>query len=249
LFYFISKVVNLVLAPENWIYILLIIAFVTKKIELRKRLLVISTIIFLLFSNEAIFNKFTNWWQADPVELQDSARYSAGILLGGITMTDKNDQNYLSESSDRFVQTLLLYKRGVINKIITTGTNQINKRSEAEYLRDLFMKAGVPPTDVIPEPYAKNTAENATFSKRIIDSIHAAPPYIVITSAFHVRRSAWLFRKAKMQVIMYPSAYIAVEKRLDFDDYILPKAEVMHKWRFVLKEIFGLWAYSLPGKT
>jgi uncharacterized SAM-binding protein YcdF (DUF218 family) len=249
LFYVLSKIFNFFLAPEHWIYIMLVIAFFTKRLKLRRRLLIASFVILLLFGNEAIFNKVANWWQAPRVVLADSSGYSAGILLGGFSMLDKNNQGYLSEAGDRFVQTFLLYKKGVIKKIIVSGTNPKDKVSEAEYIRLLLMDAGVAAEDIITETKARNTAENVSFSKRLIDSMHAAPPYVVITSAFHIRRSAMAFKKENMEVIMYPSAYIAVQKKLNIDDYLLPKTEILNKWRSIIKEIFGVWVYQLTGKA
>jgi uncharacterized SAM-binding protein YcdF (DUF218 family) len=250
LFYFVSKIFNFFLAPENWIYILLVIALLVKSGIAKRRILISCAIIFLVFSNEALFNKIANSWQSAPMSLQDSAGYSAGILLGGFTMTDKHDQMFLSEASDRFVQTLLLYKRGIIRKIIVTGTNNPRKKiTEAAYLQKLFVQAGVPVQDVLVELHAKNTAENVSFSKRLIDSIQATPPYVVITSAFHTRRAAKVFEKAGMPVIMYPCAYIAVCKPLEWDDYLLPKMEIMFKWRYILKEYFGVIAYRLTGRA
>jgi len=248
LFYILSGIFNFFLAPERWIIILLIIAWITKRRLLRKRLLIVSVVIFILFSNDFIFTKFTSWWQATPVQLKDSAGYSAGILLGGISMTDKHKQQFLSESSDRFVQTLLLYKRGVIKKILVSGTNKSDKRSEAEFLRDLFVQAGVPAQDILVETKARNTLENVSFSKQVLLAGGATPPYIVITSAFHIRRSSMAFEKENVEVIMYPSAYINTNKVLDAEDYLVPKSEVMMKWRFLLKEMIGIVVYKISGK-
>jgi uncharacterized SAM-binding protein YcdF (DUF218 family) len=249
-FYIVSKIFIFFLAPVHWIYILLLIAFFSKRVGLKRKLRIAAFLIFILFSNEAFYNLVVNSWQPGRITLKDSAGYSAGIVLGGMVKTDKKHHGYFNESSDRFIQTLLLYKQGAIKKIVVSGGSTFNEiPKEADFVRAQFIKAGVPAEDVFVENQSKNTFENAALTKAIIDQQQLRPPYVLVTSAFHITRSVKVFENAGMHVIGYPSTFLVVNESLDFTDYFVPKLKVLDNWKYVIKEVLGIVAYKLTGKA
>lgn len=250
LFYLLSKFVGFFLAPAHWILLLIIAAFFIRRQPTKRYLLVAAFIIFIVFSNKALFNEAIISWQPSPKELTDSAGYSAAILLGGMSQADKNGRGFFTEASDRFIQAVQLYHRGVVKKVLITGASySAEDADEADYLLPELVEAGVPAEDILVESNAKNTFENALFSKRILDSIGLRPPHIVVTSALHVPRSERVFQNAGMKVIMYPANYLAVDKPPKAADLLLPDINVLNNWRYLLKEVVGLLAYKITGKA
>ncbi len=116
--FILSKVLSFLYYPINWIILLCIIAFFIKKISLRKKTSTVTLLIFIIFSNKYIYNQISLVYQPKPISTTSLNNYSVGILLGGIASYDKNNIGFFGQSSDRFIQTLQLYKIGKIQKII-----------------------------------------------------------------------------------------------------------------------------------
>ena len=249
-FYLFSKFINFFLAPANWIILLIVISFFIKRHPIKKRLLIAALVVFILFSNKALFDIAANAWQPAKVELRDSIGYSAGIVLGGISQVDRNGNGYFTESADRFIQAVQLYHRGVIKKIVITGaTLGKNIPDEGTYLVPEFIKAGVAPADIISETKANNTFENAAFSKALLEKMHLPPPYVVITSAYHINRSKKVFEHAGVNAIMYPANFLSVKKTPNAAELLIPNIKAMDDWRFLIKEWIGLIGYRITNKA
>jgi uncharacterized SAM-binding protein YcdF (DUF218 family) len=192
------------------------------------------------------------YWQSAPVSMPDTARYSTGIILGGLSGYDRKNQGFFSLAADRFIQTANLYHRGIIEKIlITGGTGSLLQREppEAFFLKQEFIRNGVRENDIIIEPRSRNTYENAIFSKQILDSLQLKPPFVLVTSAMHMPRSEAVFRKAGVGFISYPCDYTVIDEGFDLTDYIAPDVVLLKKWSLLIKEIVGLVAYRITGKA
>ena len=120
------KVLLFFLRPIIWVLFILLAAWYTKN-QKRKRVLFITGVLLLLFfSNPFIIQQVISAYELKPVELAPTARYDAGIVLGGfVSYNKKDDKGYFNAASDRFIQTALLYKKGHINKIIVAAGNGI----------------------------------------------------------------------------------------------------------------------------
>ena len=252
MFFILSRFCYFFLAPFNWILILFIVWLVTKNRRLKKRLLFAIAIIALLFSNGYLENEAELAWQVNKSGLTQGKQYEAGILLGGMAGYDRYKVAHFSGASDRFIQTNSLYHQGIIKKIIVSSGNAslfIKEPGEADFLTAEFIKAGVSPKDILTEDKSRNTFENATFSKHIIDSLHLKGPYVLISSANHLPRALRVFKKANLDVVPYPCAFHATHKNYDVQDYIVPSLGVLLDWESLIKETFGTAIYRLTGKA
>jgi uncharacterized SAM-binding protein YcdF (DUF218 family) len=92
-----------------------------------------------------------------------------------------------------------------------------------------LVRAGVPPAQIVPETKSRNTAENATFSAELIRP-QPHQTWILVTSAYHMRRALACFRRAGFNVVPY-----AVETTR-------PRTE------HLAREQLGALLYSLLGK-
>jgi len=252
MFFILSKVLFFLLFPFSWV-IILWIWMLLSKLEKRKRILRnVILVIFIVFTNPFIYSMLVLAWQPMPVAIPAGKTYNAGIVLGGMAGFDKNGRGHFGNNSDRFIQTANLYHQGVIKKIIITGgTGSLSQREppEAFFLQKAFIDNGIPAGDIIIETRSRNTYENAIFTKRIIDSIHLAPPYVLITSSLHMRRSEQVFKKAGFQYIPFPCDYKVVPLGFAPGDYFLPNAGLLNDWGGFLKEMIGLAVYKLTGKA
>lgn len=193
-------------------------------------------------------------YQPEKYSLQNGETFSAGIVLGGFAGMNKTDlKTYFNESADRFLQTALLYKGGNIKKIIIAAGDPsiVNKNDfrEADFAEEQFIKLGVPVSDIFIDRNSRNTAENAANSKKIVDSLGLAGPYLLITSAMHMPRAEKTFVKAGLNIKAYPCAYTATPfEQYAFEDYILPSATALRNWGGYLKEVIGMLMYKLLGR-
>lgn len=191
-------------------------------------------------------------WQPKPKEWKNGETYQVGILLTGMVQFDVHGQGFFGNSSDRFIQTANLYHAGKIKKILVTGGSGSVLHTyppEAEFLRSMLITNGIPESDIISEPASRNTYENAIFSKKLIDSLKLQPPFLLITSAQHMRRSAAVFNKARLSFIPNPCDYKVVDEYFSIDEMLMPDAKLLNDWSHLLKEIIGLWTYQLTGKA
>ncbi|ALG52103.1 TPA: YdcF family protein [Vibrio parahaemolyticus] len=91
-----------------------------------------------------------------------------------------------------------LYHEGKVSKLLLSGGNlAIDEKPEFQSMKDYAQDNGVPVSDIILEPHAKNTVENALYSARIIaESGIAKKSVAILTTAFHIKRSKHLFKNA-----------------------------------------------------
>lgn len=252
MFFILSKILFFLLVPFWWIVILFIWMRFSKSPGVKKSLSVIIILIAVVFTNPFIYRSMVSLWQPPRVTLPVTKTYEAAILLGGMADYDKYGQGYFGNSADRFIQTANLYHQRMIKKIIVSGgSGNLNQDgpAEATFLKHELIANGVKETDIIIEARSRNTFENAVYSKEIIDSLHLNPPFVLITSAVHMKRSVSVFKKTGFDFIAYPCDYKVIHKKFDSEDYLIPDISLLKEWSYFLKELVGLYVYKLTGKA
>ena len=252
MFFILSKILDFLMQPISWILILLIWMFISKNKKIKKRLLIISILTAVVFSNHFIYQKIVMAWQSKPLTIAKGNQYSAGILLGGFANFDKHNKGFFNEASDRFIETEKLYHQGIIQKILMTGgSGELihHENKEADFIKNELITSGVAEKDILIENKSRNTYENAIFSKRILDSLQLKGPYVLITSATHMPRSINIFKKAEISIIPFPSDYRVIDSRISWQDIVIPDMKLLNEWSIILHEIIGLKIYQLTGKA
>ncbi|HEY1019067.1 MAG TPA: YdcF family protein [Sediminibacterium sp.] len=252
MFFILSKILFFLLIPFWWMVILLLLRAVIRNLKWKKILGVMTIVIGILFTNPYLHRLANLAWQPTPVDLPTDKTYDAGILLGGMAGYDKYDRGYFGGSADRFIQSANLYHQGIIKKIIVsggTGTIRQKEPAEAIYLRSQLIANGVKPEDIIMESRSRNTYENAVYSKLLTDSLQLQPPFILITSAQHMKRSISVFKKADFKTIPFPCDYKSIPIRETFENTLVPEISLLNDWSFLIKEIVGLYVYRFTGKA
>ena len=186
-----------------------------------------------------------------PVVLaEDSPQADAIVLLGCVIGANTNVYPYAEmwAASDRVWHAARLYKAGKAPIVVPSGTGE-DFASEM-----LLVDLGVPRSAIVKESAARNTEENARFvEKTVLDARRAAgaegrPRVLIVTSAWHMRRSLLMFRKYAPALELVPAAtdYEATvgKKPFRFTD-LIPSPDVLAANTYAFREIVGYWGYRL----
>jgi uncharacterized SAM-binding protein YcdF (DUF218 family) len=247
LFFIFSKIVAFIADPLVFITAFFILGLFVRAKYKRRKYLLISFVLLLLFSNGFIYQTVFNKWEVKPVQLKK--KYDYGVLLGGMISLNSTSENIkFGESSDRLLYTVKLYQDNVINKIIITGASGSLQSEiiEAEFLKLYLVKIGIPETDIICETKSQNTFQNAVYTAELLLSNNkSTPSCLLITSDFHYKRALACFKKNNLQVDPYLKNL--KQKTISIEDYIQPQSAYLYKWRVLLHEIIGYCTYQVMG--
>ncbi len=251
MFFFLSKILAFMSMPFTWAMIFLLIAWKTKKDTRRKKCFVAGMLILLIFSNRFIHNQVMMAWEVPASQEPKAGTYDGIIVLGGFsTYNEEFDRINFTGSSDRLMQAIQLYKKGVAPQIIITGgsgsiTFQEHKEGTrvAKYLRDI----GIPDSAIVIENASKNTYENAVMTAKLLNSIRPNRKYLLITSGYHMRRSLGCFSKAGLNCIPYCVDMHGGEARFSIDYFLMPDSGVLSDWNLLFHEWMGCVTYKMSG--
>lgn len=241
--------------PFSISLILLLYGLLTKKARRKRIALLFSFLILFLISNSYLINKAFRWWEYKPVNLSEVKKpYDVGIVLtGGLAhKAEKNaDHPTLGLHADRFLQSFLLYQKGKIKKIIITGTSTeaaiSHENGEAQLAAKLLVQWGVKPEDIILEQRARNTRENALFTAKILNNRFPKGHYLLITSAFHMRRSIGCFNKAGITADVFPADFNGNDHDTKIKDILIPDPAVLGYSQLLFREWVGIIIYKIVG--
>ncbi|RST86650.1 YdcF family protein [Aquibium carbonis] len=155
----------------------------------------------------------------------------------------------LNSSGDRFVETAALALRYPEARVLVSGgagALLLEGEGDGETAPRLLEALGVDRSRLLLDNEARNTQENALFSKRLADP-QEGETWLLVTSAFHMPRSVGLFRKADFAVVPWPSDYrtSGVERIGPAEDNVFDSTQ---NTALAIREWIGLLVYWLTGR-
>jgi len=237
--------------PITWIIGFFLYGLLSRNSRRSRFFLWLSLGMLLLFSNSFLMNEAWLLWEYEPVPLKEVKKYDAGILLTGFTSLEKSphDRVYTNKGADRFLHTVLLYQTNHINKIIVSGGLGMLRKthaSEAQEVKSLLLLSGVPEADIIMEDKSRNTYENAQNTKKLLTHYPDLKSFVLVTSAFHMRRSTACFKKAGVPHAVFPADFQSADRLLRLEDFI-PAEEALAGWHKLFREVGGFIIYKIMG--
>jgi uncharacterized SAM-binding protein YcdF (DUF218 family) len=131
------------------------------------------------------------------------------VVLGGAVSADisaaRNDIA-LNESAERMTVVAELARRYPNARIVFSGGSGaliFRDGTEAEFALRLFETFGIARDRIVAEDEARNTIENAVFSKALAKPTPGAT-WLLVTSAYHMPRAVGVFRQAGFPVEAFP---------------------------------------------
>jgi uncharacterized SAM-binding protein YcdF (DUF218 family) len=252
MFFALSKTVSFLLMPLTIVFLCLIASFIVRNIRLKKWLFWIGFFLLWLFTNEFISNELMRAWEIPARRFDSLHKYKLGIMLTGTTLSLKpNDRVYFQRGADRVVHTVQLYKMGLIEKIlISGGTGRLvgEAEPEADLVKKAMLLMGVPEEKIIIENETRNTYESAVeVRKMLADSLYKNSEIVLVTSAFHMRRSLACYRKAGLEPEAFSTDFYSHQRVFYIDTLFIPKVEALVTWNKLAKEWLGFVAYKIAG--
>lgn len=251
MFFFLSKILAFIIAPYTWIFIGLI--YLLKKVwhTPYKKTVLALTVFTYVISNSFIVDEVIRAWEFEDDDIYlKTTKYDMAIVLGGMGRIDERQNKFdFGFSGDRLFQTLYLYHKGRIKKLlITGGSGSISKphHREAMYVEQYLKTIQIPDSNIIIENDSKNTYENAIYTKRILDSLQFKGSLLLVTSSFHMRRSIAIFEKAGYKNITpYVTNKITGLRKFQLDYCFIPNVEAVWGLNLVVHEMIGYGIYKL----
>ncbi|WP_209330185.1 YdcF family protein [Lunatimonas salinarum] len=254
MFFYISQLFSFLVMPLTSVIILLLAGQFMRKRKWKIWFQVAGLILLLIVSNNFLANLVINYWEPPFKPIAELPHYEVGIVLTGVTNLNKTaeDRTFFAHGADRATQAVQLYNEKKLGKILISGgqgLDPVNDQREARKLAEFMVVAGVPPEDIIVEDAAKNTRENALFTKEMLESHHYSidQTYLLITSAFHMYRAEGCFKKVGVKVDTFPVDYYGNDRILDYKGIVQPNPNAILIWHKLVKEWLGITMYRLVG--
>ena len=218
-----------------------------KRIKTGTVLVVSGFMLLVLFSYDPVINPvFSSYESSFPVlsepEKLKEIRWVV-VLGGGVTPdTRLTPANQLSYSSlARLAEGLRILGKLPSARLLVSGGCVFSSVSEALVMKNTAVDMGVEESRIVLEDQSRDTFEQAERLKEILGT----KPFILITSAFHMRRALSLFEKQGMQVIPAPADFQVKEKN-GIDPFLFfPSPESLGRAQRFLKEILALFLMKL----
>lgn len=210
-----SKILGPLLDPRTLLFTVLLVGTVLLWTPLHRggrRLVTLSVVVALAFVflpiGSALLHRIEHRFSRMP--LPD--RVDGIIALGGdFNVTLAAEYGPTSAASPRLLALADLSRRYPDARLVFTGgSGHLTPRtSEAELAPQIVTALGVDPTRVVFEGKSRNTRENATLTKTLMNP-QPGEAWILVTSASHMPRSIGVFRAIGWPVIPYPVEFRAV---------------------------------------
>lgn len=257
MFFVLSKTIGVMLLPTNiliGIGLLGAALLATRWTRLGRKVLIASIVGLAICGFSPLGN-----WLLYPLEQRfppwNEARGAPDgiVVLGGPIDPDLSAAHgtaVVSASAGRVIAAAALALRYPNVRIVYSGgsANLISGEArEADYASALFESLGVPRARLTMERRARNTKENAEYS-RALAAPKAGERWLLVTSAYHMPRAAGVFRKAGFVVQPYP-----VDWRVGGAGDLLSlrnfSIDGLASVDIGMREWIGLVAYRITGKT
>lgn len=253
MFFFLSKTLSYLTMPIVIICAFFLVAWFLKSNLWKTRIRTAAVLLLLFFCNDFIANEVVLLWEVPPTPFADlKKKYAYGIVLTGIGKSEMEptDRMYFSRGADRVTHTLQLYKLGFIKKILVSGGNgklyEVQKQ-EADEMAEVLVLMGVPKEDILVENTSRNTHESALAVSAMLNGKVKPEDCLLVTSAFHIRRSKACFEKQEWNVDVFSTDFISHKRKFTPDALIIPSVGALTNWHILTREWTGMVTYKLVG--
>ena len=182
-----------------------------------------------------------------PVSINTLQKHDAIVVLSsGATRKVGADSNTRYEifNATRFFSGLELIKSFKADLLIFTGGKvpwTANWQPEGVILRDKAILLGINETNILVTKNTQNTYEESIF---LLDLLQKKSSILLVTSAFHMHRSKFLFEKQGFEVTPFPVDFRSSNAKINFFSFF-PNLGAMINTTLYIRENLGRLYYKL----
>lgn len=238
-----KKIVSAFLLPLPIGLFLLLIAFyflMRNSYKKAKVFLFLGLSWFVLLSFQPISNAIISPLENSYKALLEIPKVQYILVLGSGHKTNKNlsiTSQLGSTAVVRLNEGIKIYKKLDNAKLIVSGYKGFDKNYHSFMSKKLALDLGIKKENIIKMDKPKDTRQEAIEAKKIIGT----NPFILVTSASHMKRSMLLFGKLGLKPIAAPTYHLAKEEK-NFSSIF--SSENLYKVKVAFHEYLGLiWAY------
>lgn len=190
-------------------------------------------------------------WGYPPAATRPAGAEAIVVLSGGVYEPDRTRlrPELMENSLYRTLHAAELYHQGAPCPVIVTG-GVLDPRSTippvAPSMRDLLVRLGVRESDVIVEPRARTTFENAVEARKILER-RGLRKVVLVTEAVHMFRSLQSFRKVGVDAVPAACHHRATEFKGGETRFYAPSPEALKDLMAVIHEWLGVAWYRARG--
>jgi uncharacterized SAM-binding protein YcdF (DUF218 family) len=253
MFFVLSKILDLLVAPLTWALLFVAAGFV-KSPRLRRFTRFgpgLGIAILLLFGLEPVSNRLVRSLEEPRLSsFSESTTYDAVVLLGGFLdarASESAGEPVFQDAVERMLVTydLLRTDRARMVIVSTGDVDAVGPTwTEANAVANQLKSWGIAADRILVEDKSRNTRENALFSADIIRA-RGLTKLLLVTSAFHMKRALGCFEAVGLHPDTRPTDFHAYGGRHPLS--WLPRANYLSNSTWALREHLGRIVYRLRG--
>lgn len=253
MFFVLSKTLDHAFSPLSWAIVLVAVsvAIARRRPVAARRCGAAALAVLALFSIEPVSNRLVRALEVRaPRTARDDVTYDVVVLLAGFVEerpTAERGVPAYTDAVERLTVTFDLLRTGRARHAILTGgpPDRAAKVVESRVLADQLVAWGIARDRLVVDPTALNTRDNAVESARIARE-RGFERVLVVTSAFHMARSAACFRAVGLAVDTLPVDYRSFDPATHAHE-ASPRATYLLDSTMALREIAGNAVYRIVG--
>lgn len=174
------------------------------------------------------------------------------IVLGGVIdpwRSEFRGEPVIAGAADRIAAAVALARHYPAARIVYSGgsgtLDAVKLKPEAELASQLLVALGIVPDHITVETRARNTAENAAYTKDLLKPA-AQERWLLVTSAYHMPRAIGAFRRVGFPVEAFPADWQTGGRVFTWS------ADLAKNWEMTnlaVKEWIGLVLYWLSDRS
>ena len=230
-----------VLPPGIFILALFVLSWWLFKKRGEKRaaaVLFALTFAFYLLCTGFVAEKTMGWLES-AYQPPEQASGDVIIMLGGGAYSDTPDVDgtgtLCASPASRLLTAVRLQRQLGVPILLSGGQVYEDTGAEAKIAKRVLMSLGVPENKILTETRSINTSQNARFSAEILRENGLSHP-ILVTSAFHMKRSVLNFAKQGVAVEPFPTDYMVAHHPVFHYTKLRPQTEALLDNVTVLQE-------------
>ena len=216
----------------------------------KRRIFVFLAFIVLVVSSNPIIGNYLMQkleYPYVPLSINSLQKHDAIVVLsmGGTKKVRTNSNTrYEIVNASRFFSGLELFKNYKADLLIFTAGQvpwNVNRKPEGIVLKNKAISIGIPQSKILVTENVKNTYEESIAVTKLIPNNSSL---ILVTSAFHMHRSKYLFEKQGFDIIPYPVDFKTSNAKTSIMNF-LPSVSSLNKVSLFIRENIGRLYYKL----